>query len=159
MRRCPTCDRPWPRDRAVASLAFPKPVKREGRGCAGYLRDSAAKERLGYKNPSSFVRLDGSEVLKGEDWRKRVEELRQRSGGRCEHIGKHSNIGMQFKRRCVVPARDPHHKIKRSRRRDDRLSNLEHLCGFHHDLEDERKTRFTVRRKSSEERGIDFKSV
>lgn len=153
MIRCPHCgERLKAKRSTVSGLAFPKPVKRKGRGCAGYLRDSAAKERLKYTNPDSFVRRDGSEVLKGEDWDKRKEELAQRSGGICECpviVGggvRQLTPGVVGTRsRCFNPARDPHHKIRRSRGRDDRLSNLEHLCGFHHDLLDPRKPKWTRR--------------
>src|ERR1700751_4012080 len=57
-------------------------VQRKGRGCRD--RDEDLKRQRGYSDPSSFVRRDGSEVLKGADWKKRVAELRERSGGRCE---------------------------------------------------------------------------
>lgn len=144
MIRCPHCgERLKAKRSTVSGLAFPKPVKRKGRGCAGYLRDSAAKERLKYTNPDSFVRRDGSEVLKGEDWEKRKEELAQRSEGICEYSVMVNGIPMPI---CTVKARDPHHIVRRSVRRDDRLSNLIHLCGPHHDLEDERKPKWTRRR-------------
>jgi hypothetical protein len=95
-------------------------------------------------NPSTYVRRDGSEKLVGEDWARRVEELRQRSGGRCERFYATPD-SPRIKFRCSQEARDPHHKVKRSVKRDDRLSNLEALCAFHHDEEDERKTKWTKR--------------
>lgn len=115
-------------------------VIRKGRGCRD--RDEELKARRGYTNPSSYVRRDGSEVLKGEDWKKRVEELRERSGGRCEHQ-EPTPDNPRITHRCSMPSRDPHHKIKRSVRRDDRLTNLEDLCRPHHDERDERKPRWS----------------
>jgi hypothetical protein len=96
-------------------------------------RDEEAKQRLGYTDPKSYVRLDGSEVLYNADWKKRKEELRERSFGRCERIVEiRGNSAGEI--RCRSEARDPDHVVKRSIRRDDRLTNLEHLCGLHHDL-------------------------
>src|SRR6266853_368895 len=89
-----------------------------------------AQQYLDYR---SFMRSDGSEVLYEEDWKARVEELRRRCGGRCEEEGKYG--------RCRNEAADPHHVIRRSIRRDDRLENLLGLCRMHHDLLDERKIR------------------
>jgi hypothetical protein len=112
--------------------------KRKGIGCRD--RDEELKAKRGYTNPSTFVRRDGSEKLVGEDWDKRVEEIRERSGGRCEREYATPD-NPRVKIRCCMEARDPHHKIKRSIRRDDRASNLEALCPIHHDEEDGRKVR------------------
>lgn len=117
---------------------------RQGRGCRADLRDDEEKARRGYTDPRSYVRRDGSEVLKGEDWQRRVAELAERSGGRCEEeIVRADNPRMPLW--CINVARDPHHKIKRSLYRDDRLTNLAHLCGWHHDEKDGRKPRFSAR--------------
>src|SRR5690349_10812702 len=56
--------------------------KRKGIGCRD--RDEALKAARGYTDPSTVVRRDGSEVLKGKDWERRKEELRNRSKGMCE---------------------------------------------------------------------------
>lgn len=117
-------------------LAFPKPHKKRGRGCRIGLRDDAEKQRRGYTDPRSFVRLDGSEVLHGVDWLKRKQELGERSGGRCEYK---DEAGF----RCVWQAQDAHHIVNRSKKRDDRLSNLEHLCRMHHEQRDKRRPRWT----------------
>jgi len=112
--------------------------KRKGIGCRD--RDEALKAQRGYTDPSTYVRRDGSEKLVGEDWRRRVEELRERSGGRCEKrffLPDSPRVLL----RCSREARDPHHRVKRSTRRDDRLSNLEALCAAHHDELDPRKVR------------------
>lgn len=99
-------------------------------------KNSDEKVRRGYRDKDSIVWADGREKLKGYDWVKRVKELRKRSGGRCEFI-----IEDTPPRRCTMVAVDPHHQIKRSVLRDDRIENLLHVCRFHHRLLDERKIR------------------
>jgi hypothetical protein len=112
--------------------------KRVGRGSRD--RDEELKKQRGYSDPSSFVRHDGSEVLKGEDWCKRKEELKQRSLGICEmyRILHKPHVGG-----CEVAATEPHHVIRRSIRRDDRLERLAHLSHACHDSLDPRKVRWT----------------
>lgn len=88
-----------------------------------------------FLDPRSYVTPDGREVLKGEDWDARVEDLRLRSGGYCENTGHVPGY------RCMALAQDPHHVVRRSVKRDDRLANLQALCRFHHDLLDPRKIR------------------
>lgn len=117
--------------------AFPKPKVRKGRGCRMSNIDHDAKIRLGYKDRNSFVRLDGSEVLYGADWRKRKEELWERSHGRCEGV----NTEFDIHRLCFSEADDPHHVKPRSEQRDDRLSNLRALCRYHHRKLDKRVVR------------------
>ena len=92
-----------------------------------------------YLDPKSFMRADGSEVLAGEDWKARIENLRQRCGGQCEH----RDVAGPWSIRCTREAQDPHHIIRRSVKRDDRLANLLALCRFHHDLLDFRKPRWS----------------
>ena len=101
------------------------------RGQGSRDRDEELKRQRGYTDPSSYVRRDGSEVLKGADWRRRVEELRERSAGRCEHE-EATPDNPRVMHRCTMMARDPDHTVKRSLKRDDRLSNLKHLCAGHH---------------------------
>lgn len=81
---------------------------------------------------------DGRERLVGLDWRNRVKELWERCGGKCEWIDWPS---LNVQRLCCREAQDPHHIVKRSVLRDDRLSNLQALCRYHHDLLDNRKIR------------------
>lgn len=90
------------------------------------------KAQRGYTHPDSFVRLDGSEVLHGNDWKKRKIELWERCGGRCEY--RYIN-GQQCRGDCT----DPHHDKPRWPKRDDRLSNLIGYCRPHHILVDGRK--------------------
>ena len=122
--------------KAKIQLAFSKPQKKRGQNCVAWLRDDAEKQRRGYTDPRSFVRLDGSEVLHRVDWLKRKQELGERSGGRCEYM---DEVGF----RCVWDADDPHHIIPRSKKRDDRLSNLVALCRGCHRALDRRQVRWT----------------
>lgn len=101
--------------------------RKKGMGCRIGDRDEAEKVRRGWLEAGSYVRRDGSEKLVGRDWRMRVGELERRSGMRCEHM-------LPLSGRCYMSARDPDHIVKRSIRRDDRLSNLQHLCAMHHDM-------------------------
>ena len=87
---------------------------------------------------------DGREILFGLDWKHRKQELLVRCGGRCEHL--EPDGYPPFVRQCKNEARDPDHIVKRSKGRDDRISNLQALCGFHHDLKHpEFKPRWTKR--------------
>jgi hypothetical protein len=100
----------------------------------------------GYSDPKSFVRDDGSEVLYGKDWKMRVNvELFLRCGGRCEHEQpwKVWPLGGPAMERCTNDAEDPHHRIPRSKGRDDRLENLQALCRYHHNLLDKRKVKWS----------------
>jgi 5-methylcytosine-specific restriction endonuclease McrA len=96
------------------------------------LYDVEEKERRGYTDAKTRVRFDGSEVLKGRDWKKRKAELAIRSGGRCEWM-----VAKEV--RCRSQAIDPHHIVPRSKGRDDRISNLLFICRLHHILLDHRK--------------------
>jgi len=106
-------------------------------------KDPIATMARCFANKKSYVRFDQSEVLYGNDWKMRVAELLARCGGRCEHMiysgGTYREDTLE---RCRSEAADPHHIVKRSKYRDDRLSNLQALCRMHHELLDERVTRF-----------------
>jgi len=102
-------------------------------------KDAELKEQRGYTNPKSFVRNDGSEVLKGEDWKRRKMELSKRSAGMCERS---VVIGRPHDDSCYGRGQEPHHIKKRSQGRDDRLSNLANLSHACHKAEDPRKPRF-----------------
>lgn len=109
------------------------------------------KDRLGtiaqhYLDPKSYLCKDGREVLYGEDWKARKWDLWQRCGGRCEAWLEIIGIALN---RCTAEAEDPHHLIRRSELRDDRLPNLQALCRFHHDLLDKRKVRSDKRRPAA----------
>ena len=112
------------------------------------LHDNEAKARLGYKDKRSRVYADGRERLYGADWAKRKKELWERSGGRCEQMVASSvselveqTLCERGGERCRSEAHDPDHVIKRSRQRDDRLSNLKALCRLHHDLKHPEKNK------------------
>jgi hypothetical protein len=94
-------------------------------------KDKQATIDTQFLDQDSYIAPDGRDVLHGSDWKARVEDLRLRSGGRCEQ-GKDHGGGDLF--RCASRAQDPDHVMKRSTKRDDRLANLQALCRFHHDL-------------------------
>lgn len=123
-------------------------AKKKGMGVRIGNRSEQLKADRGYKDPSTFVRLDGTEVLHGEDLRKRHLELTERSGGRCEYEEKVDQPNVRFvdfRWRCARPATIRAHVIPRHPKRDDSLSNLKHYC-FEHDKVTEkqnwRRTRF-----------------
>jgi hypothetical protein len=96
------------------------------------MRDEVEKKARGYKDKRSKVRPDGSESLYGKDWTKRKAELWARCDGRCEQlVGWGDKASLE---RCRSEAMHPHHVIKRSKKRDDRLSNLLGICALHHSL-------------------------
>jgi len=100
-------------------------------------RDVQATEAKHFFSPKSYVAKDGREVLFGLDWKQRVGELHERSGGRCEgeievevwdsHL-QHAYSSGFAQVRCTREAAHPHHRIKRSKSRDDRMKNLIALC-------------------------------
>jgi hypothetical protein len=113
--------------------------------------DVEETKRRGYSGKSK-VYFDGRERLYGKDWAKRKKEVWERGGGRCERIvgecvsydkGYPYLNGMEV--RCRSEMHDPHHIVKRSKKRDDRLEALIGLCRLHHDLLDERKPRWSKR--------------
>jgi len=95
--------------------------------------DPDRKRELGYRHAKSKVYIGGREVLQGQDWTRRVKELKERSGGRCEHTNRNSwgwhggNSG-----RCTNPAEHAHHITLRSKLRDDRLKEILHVCSWCH---------------------------
>ena len=121
-------------------------------------KDAELKRQRGYTDPKSYVRNDGSEVLHRKDWQFRVAELWQRCRGVCEQSCAeilYQNAAGVISRevRCRVPAQEPHHIIRRSKARDDRLQNLQALCHFHHSLLDRRKPRWTKRELKTQNSG------
>lgn len=100
--------------------------------------DKQATLAKGFADYRSFVAPDGREVLYKDDWDRRKTELWERCGGRCEAMLEVIGVTPW---RCTAEAADPHHVIRRSVKRDDRLLNLQALCRYHHDLLDERKIR------------------
>ena len=87
-------------------------------------KDKEATRAAKFKDWRSYVALDGREVLYGGDWNWRVDELDDRCKGQCQ--------GIVNNERCKRSAMHPHHIIKRSHKRDDRLTNLLALCQFCH---------------------------
>ena len=91
--------------------------------------DRQLTEQRQFVERKSYVAADGREVLYKLDWKRRVKQLQDRCGGRCEHIFK-TAAGEEM--RCSRAAAHAHHVVKRSKGRDDRISNLVALCIFHH---------------------------
>ena len=102
--------------------------------------DRDKTEAKNFFDRRSYVTPDNREVLYGLDWKQRVGELRERSGGRCEWmvavirggLGDMTLTGGH--ERCRSEAADPDHIMPRRKARDDRLSNLQALCRLHHEL-------------------------
>lgn len=108
-----------------------------------------------FLDPRSYVAPDGREVLYGEDWKARIEDLRLRSAGKCEWVvdaGMEQEVIMVYT--CGKEAQDPHHIKPRSKGRDDRMSNLQALCRYHHDLLDKRKPRWSKSDRQREAQGV-----
>lgn len=105
-------------------------------------RDVQATEAKHFLDPRSYVTPDGREILYGNDWKARKGELLKRSLGQCERF---TILGRPHDAWCRSEGGEPHHKIKRSKLRDDRLENLANLSHWCHVAEDERKPRWTKR--------------
>jgi hypothetical protein len=76
---------------------------------------------------------DGREICKGYQWCKRVVQLRARSEGYCEG-------GLMLpghKAHYIGDEGDPQHITKRSKARDDRLTNLLWVCRSSHNAMDQ----------------------
>lgn len=99
-------------------------------------RDIQATEAKNFQDPRSYVAKDGREILYGKDWAERKWQVWMRGNGKCERMVE-PNV------RCRNEMAEPHHKVKRSKLRDDRMSNLEGLCHLHHDILDPRKPRWS----------------
>jgi hypothetical protein len=105
------------------------------------LKDPKAKIDRGYRCRDSFVRPDGSEVLFGNDWRRRKQQLFKRAGGQCELCE------MYFSDRNEM---HPHHLRHRWPDRDDRLENLQALCYWcHREAHADREPRWTQQPKET----------
>jgi hypothetical protein len=78
-------------------------------------RDVQATEAALFFERGSYIAKDGREVLCGLDWRERKNQLQSRCNGWCERCHK-------------ADAVHPHHVVKRSVARDDRLGNLLAVC-------------------------------
>lgn len=101
------------------------------------LHDILTKRERGYVERDSKVLYDGAETLVRRDWKRRKEELAERSGGRCEQVTKGE--------RCRKMATEAHHVKARSKGRDDRITNLLHLCHDCHQALDWKRLHWTRR--------------
>lgn len=116
------------------------------------------------KRKASRIKVlsDGREICYGEAWEQRKREVWERDAHRCqwEAIGVQDSHGGTvnplYLARCQRhvswdEARlSIDHVVKRSKRRDDRLSNLRVLCAYHHRLrhEQERKLAWSKARQA-----------
>lgn len=106
-------------------------------------KDLQATAEKHFEDKRSYVAKDGREILYGKDWTARKLEVWERGKGRCERM-----VGTRLDKiyeRCRNEMTEPHHIVKRSKQRDDRLANLEGLCHLHHDLLDPRKPQWSNR--------------
>lgn len=71
---------------------------------------------------------DGRQRATGYQWTKRVRELKARAEGWCEADAVIPRHTVHF----IGDYGDPHHIVKRSERRDDRLENLLWICRAAH---------------------------
>jgi hypothetical protein len=94
----------------------------------------------GFEDFRSYIAPDGRQILYGADWLARKKALWERCGGRCEAILEIIGVTPW---RCQREAQEPHHVVRRSVKRDDRLLNLQALCHEHHSMLDERKPRWS----------------
>jgi 5-methylcytosine-specific restriction endonuclease McrA len=90
--------------------------------------DIQATMKAGFLDKRSYVRMDGREVIHGEDWKPRREALLKRDGSRCQNCKVYVTIDRMH----------AHHVVPRGSAgvdRDDRLSNLTTLCWRCHHAE------------------------
>lgn len=121
-------------------------------------RNRSATEAMQFVEKKSYVTNDGRWVLYGLDWKRQVKSLRERCGGRCEY---EINIASPFfdpeapeRARCSRKAAHPHHRIKRSKGRDDRMVNLIALCVVHHREQHPEKQPMWTRRGAVRDEGV-----
>ena len=107
-------------------------------------RDLQATAERKFGDPGSYVTPDNREILKGIDWKRRKEELWKRCGGRCEYVWCPAGPSDAPMNRCSAEANDAHHKVLRSRQRNDALEALLAVCRAHHEVLDaqQRKEKF-----------------
>lgn len=114
--------------------------------------DFEATKARKFKNYRSRVMLDGREVLFGADYKRRVREVEERDGYRCQWYLHTIDTAPPKDLHCGAPSNGhPHHLVKRSDGRDDRASNLISICDSHHKLaHPEHRTRFGEGRKQGQ---------
>lgn len=110
--------------------------------------DLVATAARRFKHPKSRVMLDGREILHGLDYKLRVRQVEYLDGHICQWpIVKFKGADVVYVRQndiCGAPSNGrPHHRVKRSKLRDDRASNLMAICDEHHKIaHPEFQTRF-----------------
>jgi hypothetical protein len=108
-------------------------------------KDIQATEARHFSDKRSYVAKAGQDVLYGADWDARKRELLNRSIGLCEM----ARLKRNHASGCSGKCEEPHHIVRRSQQRDDRLSNLVGLSHFCHISLDPRKPRFGEKLTSS----------
>jgi hypothetical protein len=134
--------------------------KRKGRKKAVRVRtkgidfEATAARDFTCRHGKSVVLLDGRETLHCTDYTRRVREVEERDGYKCQWaVG---DFNAELYKRCGAPSNGhPHHIVKRSKGRDDRASNLMAICDYHHKIaHPEKQPRFTTsaeKRKAEED--------
>lgn len=72
------------------------------------------------------------------DWQRRRATIRDRAGGRCQALDTYGN-------RCTARGRECDHVIAGD---DHRLSNLQWLCSYHHQIKSSKEGAARIRRYS-----------
>lgn len=117
--------------------------------------DKQLTQQRQFVERKSYITKDGREVLYGLDWKRRVKQLEARCGGRCEYmIPDLAEGGVPEGFRCAREAAHPHHRVKRSKGRDDRLENLVALCKKHHRQQHPEKEPMWTRRGAVRDEGV-----
>lgn len=91
--------------------------------------------RIKKRSRHGWVSKSGKITLSAKDWRHLVEDVKFRSGGRCENT-------LPDGTRCPRKARDPHHLQYRSQGGSDTRENVFGACEICHDLEHLKKQKF-----------------
>ena len=104
-------------------------------------RDVDATDARRFSDPRSYVACDGRDVLCGKDYDRRKREVLERDGYKCQWVV----IARANPTTCAGAANNnPHHRVKRSKGRDDRAANLIAICDIHHKMaHPEFQTRFS----------------
>lgn len=106
-------------------------------------RSPLRRTRFKAKRKPSGIKVlpDGREICQGKSWEQRKREVWERDDRRCQWL---AGEGLFFCWKEVpweIARLNIDHVVKRSKARDDRMSNLRCLCAYHHKLrhDEERK--------------------
>jgi hypothetical protein len=167
--KCGKCGREIPLAYPVSRLVMRKLKfshricpKRKGRKKAVRVRtkgidfEATAARDFTCRHGKSVVLLDGRETLHCTDYTRRVREVEERDGYKCQWSVQAPPLSFFPQHKCNAPSNGhPHHIVKRSKGRDDRASNLMAICDAHHKIaHPEKQPRFTTsaeKRKAEED--------